>query len=113
MKMKLIVSALILLFAVIVIFLYVGLSFRAKESVRTVTSSVWIPIKMLQLMLKEPDLFLLMPVAGGKVERIADTWLAPRGGEAVRIKEVILSEATNKQSKTINRSSQYIKYPVS
>jgi murein DD-endopeptidase MepM/ murein hydrolase activator NlpD len=56
---------------------------------------VALPFRLAWLAARQPDAILLMPVAGAKVSRVADSWGAPRpGGRAHRGQDIFARRGT-------------------
>jgi murein DD-endopeptidase MepM/ murein hydrolase activator NlpD len=51
-----------------------------KDAINFVVGVIVLPFQLARLAAQRPDAALLMPVAGAKVSRVADTWGTPRSG---------------------------------
>jgi murein DD-endopeptidase MepM/ murein hydrolase activator NlpD len=51
-----------------------------KDAINFVVGVIVLPFQLARLAPQRPDAVLLMPVAGAKVSRVADTWGTPRSG---------------------------------
>lgn len=51
-----------------------------QEAISHIVEVIGLPFRLARLAAQQPDAALLMPVAGVKVRRVADSWGAPRPG---------------------------------
>jgi hypothetical protein len=72
-----------------------------RPAIVRVVEVVALPFRLVWLSAQLPDVMLLMPVAGAKVNRITDTWGAPRlGGRLHRGQDIFAPKGTAVRSAT-------------
>jgi murein DD-endopeptidase MepM/ murein hydrolase activator NlpD len=66
-----------------------------KDAVLHAVEVVALPFRLARLAARQPDAILLMPVAGAKVSRVADSWGVPRrGGRAHQGQDIFARKGT-------------------